>query len=82
MAHKPPNKPPSGPKGREHVSPLGNHHVDGGGQILRGGGSSGPLIRSPLKYREREEGVTRGTSGSPGVGGRGGQRTDTIVPGR
>jgi len=44
--HRP---PPSGPQGRGHVSPLGNHSIDGGGQILKGGGSSGPLIRKPEK---------------------------------
>jgi len=51
--------PPSGPQGRGHVSPLGNTHIRGGGQVLRGGGSSGPLVKTPLKYREREEPVTR-----------------------
>jgi hypothetical protein len=44
--HRP---PPAGPQGRGHVSPLGGHTVKDGGQILRGGGSSGPLIRKPLE---------------------------------
>lgn len=52
-SHKP---PPSGSNGRSHVSPLGGSYLPGGGQILRGGPSAGgPVIKSPLKYRPREE---------------------------
>ena len=50
--HRP---PPSGPQGRGHVSPLGNLSIDGGGQILKGGGSSGPLIRKPLNEGRKPE---------------------------
>ena len=50
--------PPRGSQGRGHVSPLGNAHIAGSGQVLRGG-AGGVAIRSPLKYREREEPVTR-----------------------
>jgi hypothetical protein len=60
MATTPRNRPPpAGPQGRGHVSPLGGHSVAGGGQVLRGGGSTGPLIKAPLKYRPREQPVTR-----------------------
>jgi hypothetical protein len=71
MAQTPPRTPhfrppPTGPEGRGHVSPLGGSTVSGGGQILRGGGSSGPLIKKPLKAgREGEKPVIRYDQGKP-----------------
>jgi hypothetical protein len=63
-SHRP---PPSDPEhGRGHVSPLGGATVSGGGQILRGGGSSGPLIKKPLEAgREGEKPVIRYDQGKP-----------------
>jgi hypothetical protein len=56
----PPHRPPpsGGATGRGHLSPLGGGTVQGGGQVLRGG-AGGVVIRSPLKYRAREEPVGR-----------------------
>jgi hypothetical protein len=58
MAMKPHKPPPSGPKGREHVSPLGGQSIQGGGQTLRGG-AGGIVVKGPLKCREREEPIVR-----------------------
>ena len=55
MATKLQRPPPRGPEGRSHVSPLGGASVSGGGQILKGGGSSGPLIRKPLSAGKQPE---------------------------
>jgi hypothetical protein len=52
MATTPPKTPQHrpaalGPRRPRSCQPLGNHSVDDGGQILRGGGRSGPLIKAP-----------------------------------
>jgi hypothetical protein len=54
-SHRP---PPSGPKGRDFVSPLGGQSNPP--RTLRGGGSSGPLVkRTFAEARSGEQPVRR-----------------------